>query len=65
MSRGEFTITDALECMIHQGAKLQAFKVQNWFDCGQKRDPPGLECHPAQEVWRHHRARNTASITPL
>lgn len=36
MSRGEFSITDALECMIQQGAQFQAFKVQNWFDCGKK-----------------------------
>ncbi|NML20785.1 NTP transferase domain-containing protein [Pseudoflavitalea sp. G-6-1-2] len=36
MSRGEFTITDALECMIQHGARFQAFKVQNWFDCGKK-----------------------------
>jgi glucose-1-phosphate thymidylyltransferase len=36
MVRGEFSITDALECMIQQGAKFQAFKVQNWFDCGKK-----------------------------
>lgn len=36
MSRGEFSITDALECMIQQGARFQAFKVQNWFDCGRK-----------------------------
>ncbi|MEO5943435.1 MAG: sugar phosphate nucleotidyltransferase [Ferruginibacter sp.] len=32
----EFNLTDALECMIQQGAKFQAFKVQNWFDCGKK-----------------------------
>lgn len=36
MSRGEFSITDALECMIKQGAQIQSFKVQNWFDCGKK-----------------------------
>ena len=36
MSRGEFSITDAIECMIEQGAKFQSFKVQNWFDCGKK-----------------------------
>ncbi|MEO8584088.1 MAG: sugar phosphate nucleotidyltransferase [Flavitalea sp.] len=35
-SRGEFSITDAIECMITQGAKFQSFKVQNWFDCGKK-----------------------------
>ncbi len=35
-SRGEFTITDAIECMITGKVKLQPFKVQNWFDCGKK-----------------------------
>jgi len=32
----EFTLTDALECMIQRGAKIRFFKVQNWFDCGKK-----------------------------
>lgn len=35
-SRGEYNLTDALECMILQGAKIQPYKVQNWFDCGKK-----------------------------
>jgi glucose-1-phosphate thymidylyltransferase len=35
-SRGEVTITDAIECMLKYGAKFQSFKVQNWFDCGKK-----------------------------
>jgi glucose-1-phosphate thymidylyltransferase len=35
-SRGEFTITDALECMIANGAVFKSFKVMNWFDCGKK-----------------------------
>lgn len=32
----EFSLTDALQCMIESGAKFQSFKVQNWFDCGKK-----------------------------
>lgn len=32
----ELSLTDALECMIQTGAKIKAFKVQNWFDCGKK-----------------------------
>lgn len=32
----EFTLTDALECMIQSGAKFKSFKVNNWFDCGKK-----------------------------
>ncbi len=35
-SYNEFSLTDALECMIQQGAKFKAFKVSNWFDCGKK-----------------------------
>lgn len=35
-SRGEFSITDALECMIEKGAAFKSFKVMNWFDCGKK-----------------------------
>lgn len=32
----EFSLTEALECMIQQGARFQSFKVNNWFDCGKK-----------------------------
>ncbi|HEY4147700.1 MAG TPA: sugar phosphate nucleotidyltransferase [Chitinophagaceae bacterium] len=35
-SRGEYNLTDALECMIQRGCKIQPYKVQNWFDCGKK-----------------------------
>ena len=31
-----FSLTDAIQCMILQGAKFDAFKVKNWFDCGKK-----------------------------
>jgi glucose-1-phosphate thymidylyltransferase len=32
----DFNLTDALECMINQGAKFKSFKVSSWFDCGKK-----------------------------
>jgi glucose-1-phosphate thymidylyltransferase len=32
----EFSLTDALECMVQKGAQIKVFKVQNWFDCGKK-----------------------------
>ena len=35
-SHGEYSLTDALDCMIKSGAKFKAFKVENWFDCGRK-----------------------------
>ena len=35
-SYDEFNLTDALECMIQNGAKFYSMKVANWFDCGKK-----------------------------
>lgn len=35
-SHGEYSLTDALDCMLQQGVKLQSSKVENWFDCGKK-----------------------------
>lgn len=35
-SHGEYSLTDALDCMLQAGAKFQSFKVENWFDCGRK-----------------------------
>ena len=35
-SHGEYNLTDALDCMIKTGAKLNSFKVDNWFDCGRR-----------------------------
>jgi glucose-1-phosphate thymidylyltransferase len=35
-ANGEYSLTDALECMVKRGAKFQSFKVKSWFDCGKK-----------------------------
>jgi glucose-1-phosphate thymidylyltransferase len=35
-SHGEYSLTDALDCMIKLGARFKSFKVENWFDCGKK-----------------------------
>jgi glucose-1-phosphate thymidylyltransferase len=35
-SYDDFNLTDALDCMIQNGAIFHSLKVQNWFDCGQK-----------------------------
>ncbi len=36
IQRHELSLTDALECMIQNGAKFKSLKVQNWYDCGKK-----------------------------
>ncbi len=33
---GEYHLTNALEYMIEQGIRMDAFRVNNWFDCGKK-----------------------------
>jgi glucose-1-phosphate thymidylyltransferase len=35
-THGEYSITDALDCMIKKGAKFKSFKVDSWFDCGRR-----------------------------
>lgn len=35
-THGEYSITDALDCMIRKGASFKSFKVDNWFDCGKR-----------------------------
>jgi glucose-1-phosphate thymidylyltransferase len=33
-TRGEYQLTDAFERMVEQGAHLEVFSVEHWFDCG-------------------------------
>lgn len=35
-TNGDYSLTDALQCMINRGAQFKAFRVKNWFDCGKK-----------------------------
>lgn len=35
-THGEYSITDALDCMIQKGAQFNAFRVDSWFDCGKR-----------------------------
>ena len=65
----EFTLTDALECMIQQGAKFKYFKVQNWFDCG--RQETLLESHATMlkkfggTIFGQEKFENTIIIPPV
>lgn len=36
LTQGLTTITDALQCMLEKGTTIEAFKVDNWFDAGNK-----------------------------
>jgi len=34
LTKGEIQLTDALQGMIERGARMKAFKVEGWYDCG-------------------------------
>ena len=36
VTKKQITITDAIACMIEKGVKFEPFKVDNWFDAGNK-----------------------------
>lgn len=65
----EFNLTDALECMIQNGARFQSFKVTNWFDCGKKESL--LESNAillkkfGGQVADEHAFKNTILIQPV
>lgn len=35
-THGEYSLTDALDCMLKKGIKFKPFRVESWFDCGRK-----------------------------
>src|SRR5687768_6260567 len=35
-THGEYSLTDALDCMLKMGIMFKPFKVESWFDCGRK-----------------------------
>lgn len=68
-SHGEYSLTDALDCMIKQGVKFQSFKVDNWFDCGKK--DTLLESNATllkkfgSNIPENHSYENTVIINPV
>jgi glucose-1-phosphate thymidylyltransferase len=68
-SRGEFSITDAIEMMIAKGARFQSFKVQNWFNCGKKETLLQSNATLLKKfggiISREHHFENTIIIPPV
>jgi glucose-1-phosphate thymidylyltransferase len=68
-THGEYSITDALDCMLKQGIKIKPFKVENWFDCGRKETL--LESNAtllkkfAQAEGKEYEFENTVIIPPV
>ncbi len=68
-SHGEYSLTDALDCMINLGAKFRPFKVDSWFDCGKKETL--LESNAillkkfGSNVPKDHSYENTVIVQPV
>jgi glucose-1-phosphate thymidylyltransferase len=68
-SHGEYSLTDALDCMINLGAKFKSFKVDSWFDCGKKETL--LESNAillkkfGSNVGKEHGFENTVIVQPV
>lgn len=68
-SHGEYSLTDALDCMLRMGAKFKPFKVDSWFDCGRKETL--LESNStllkkfAQQNGKEYFFENTVIIQPV
>lgn len=68
-SYDEYSLTDALECMINRGAAFRAYRVKNWFDCGKKESL--LESNATLlkkfggEISEDHQFENTIIIPPV
>jgi glucose-1-phosphate thymidylyltransferase len=68
-SHGEYSLTDALDCMLQKGAKFKPFKVDSWFDCGKKETL--LESNStllkkfAQQGNKNYNFENTVIIHPV
>lgn len=68
-THGEYSLTDALDCMLQKGAKFKPFKVDSWFDCGRKETL--LESNStllkkfAPENKRDYSFENTVIIPPV
>ncbi len=67
-THGEYSLTDALDCMINLGAKFRSFKVENWFDCGRKEtmlESNAILLKKFAPKTDSHRFENTVIIHPV
>ncbi len=68
-SHGEYSLTDALDCMINLGARFKSFRVENWFDCGKKETL--LESNAillkkfGSNIEKEHHFENTVIVQPV
>jgi glucose-1-phosphate thymidylyltransferase len=68
-THGEYSLTDALDCMLRKGARFKPFRVESWFDCGRKETL--LESNAtllkkfAPQVPREYSFDNTVIIPPV
>ena len=69
--QGEYHLTNALQQMIEKGIALNAFRVNNWFDCGKKETLLSTnatllkQLHEKAKLEQNHSFNNTVIIPPV
>lgn len=67
-THGEYELTDAIDCMLQQGIKFKAFKVDSWFDCGRKEtllESNATLLKKFEETQKEYHFENTVIIPPV
>jgi glucose-1-phosphate thymidylyltransferase len=67
-TQGEYHLTDAIMEMINRGTKIKTFKVEHWYDCGNRQslletNAMLLKKHP--DLTTHPKYENTIIIPPV
>jgi len=69
-NRGEYSLTDALDCMLKKGVQFKSFRVENWFDCGKKEtllesNATLLKKFAGQQKESEYKTENSVFISPV
>lgn len=64
-TKGEFQLTDAFQLMVEDGARLQPFLIDDWFDCGKPETLLNTNRILLEENGNYQEQINTIIIPPV
>ena len=64
-TRGEYQLTDALQWMVDDGARITSFPVEHWFDCGTLKSLLATNRHLLEGMAAPEHARESVIVPPV
>jgi glucose-1-phosphate thymidylyltransferase len=61
-TRGEYQITDAIQIMVDEGAKLSTYYLEGWYDCGTKDDVLSTNKYLLGKACNYFKGRNNCVV---